>query len=166
VIENRKPPKLASSRSILFFGPSLNISGKKTIETQSGSPHEEFTVMNSNEYKIQIKLVIHEDPGSQSFRFILQEKEREKFSLNESGTQMEVSLEPKEVMRVRVKFTAASNYGLDRVLGYIKMNVLGFLQNFNVQLIGFQSQASLQLLENDGRTIEYIFHFEQQQKRI
>jgi hypothetical protein len=182
--------KLASSKSILFFGRTLMSSKNITVNNaQENGLVNEFTISNSNDFVIrsQIALIIKENGSSESnenkptrdqrgipvyFRFSSELKSIPKLVFNEQMTSLNVNLEPKESLTLKIKFcppiSANSYVEQPTVSGVVRMNITGFTKRFNVHLVGFlkeafldvQNAASLdQRMSNEENQLEQILHF-------
>ena len=152
--------KLASSKSIMFFGKTLNQQKNTTY-----SPFQnEFKIQNSNEFPIDCILVVYTS-GQQCSQFeptkdvkslfkfsmdMLTKKENGlfKFTLDESLTQMSIKLEPGEQIIIRIDFIAplktSSINSTNFVNGLIKMKLKNFPKIFNVVLVGFLCESVLE----------------------
>ncbi|CAF0783597.1 unnamed protein product [Brachionus calyciflorus] len=144
VKNENKIVKLASSRSILFFGKALNSSLKNSPEL-SGM-NDEFTVANSNTFRIKVQFVLTTNNGGSlnCFKFS-NEMIQSGTQLNEAMTQMNLILEPSENIRLKIKFEPSHSFDSSIVIGLLKMSAQGFNQKFNVHLVGFLSQSFLEL---------------------
>ena len=149
----------------------------------------EFTISNSNDFAIrsQIALIIKENGSSESnenkptkdqrdlthvyFRFSSEMKSLPKLAFNEQMTSLNVSLEPKESLILKIKFCPPISANFEQqstVSGVVKMNITGFTKRFNVHLVGFlkeafldfQNSASLdQRMSNKENQLEQFLNF-------
>ena len=152
--------KLASSKSLMFFGKTLN----QQKNASCAQLQNEFTIQNSNEFPIDCILGVYTSGQNNSnieptkdikpsFKFATDMLEKNengivRFSLDESFSQMSVKLEPGEKITVRIDFYAplkmSSNNSTNFVNGLVKMKLKNFTKIFHVALVGFLSESLLE----------------------
>jgi len=165
--------KLASSKSLMFFGKMFNPNKSASV-----SPlQNEFTIQNSNKFSIQCILTLFTSGQQQTqieptkdiksmFKFsedMLENNQNEspKFSLDESLTQMSVSLEPEEKLTVKIDFIAPlksnNTPSTNLINGLVKMKLRNFTKTFNVTLVGFLCESMLEIISSSNFNCDKIY---------
>ena len=165
--------KLASSKSLMFFGKMFNPNKSASV-----SPlQNEFTIQNSNKFSIQCIITLFTSGQQQTqieptkdiksmFKFsedMLENNQNEspKFSLDESLTQMSVSLEPEEKLTVKIDFIAPlksnNTPSTNLINGLVKMKLRNFTKTFNVTLVGFLCESMLEIISSSNFNCDKIY---------
>lgn len=146
----------------MFFGQSLC----NTTNVVSTTPDdlglvEEVLLENSNDVKISCIVSINclsTSVCDPYFTFASDMKKTDKLALNHDLNQLKFSLEPREQIRLKIRFSPPSSLSSSSsctvaepvLTGLIKVNVIGSDARYNVQLVAFVNECWLNV-ENSTR---------------
>ncbi len=138
--------KVATSKSILFFGRALN----PRNQTQTDGLTNDLTIKNLNEFSIRCNIVACSlDSEAQPKLFSLFKFTPEMYSAAECRdredtgkmTRLTIDSQPQQEICLRLRFdpsVAENEFGPELVQnGVIKISVVGSSERFNVYLVGF-----------------------------
>jgi hypothetical protein len=142
--------KVATSKSILFFGRALN----PRNQTQTDGLTNDLTIKNLNEFSIRYNIVAYSldseaetKPGRSVFSLFKFTPEMYSAAEccnrvdNGKMTRLTIDLQPQQEICLRLRFdpsVAENEFGPELVQnGVIKISAVGFSERFNVYLVGF-----------------------------
>jgi len=142
--------KVATSKSILFFGRALN----SRSQTQADGLINDLTIKNLNEFSIRYNIVAYSldseaetKPGRSVFSLFKFTPDMysaaECCNRVDTGkmTRLTIDLKPQQEICLRLRFdpsVAETEFGHELVLnGVIKISAVGYSERFNVYLVGF-----------------------------
>lgn len=164
-----KSPKIASSRTILFFAPRLNPSSRQNRDMDSSGIQDEIVMANTNEIRLNYRMSIEEDVEG-TFVFVAVDREAASAFgqqlVNNSPGLIEFALEPKQQMRIGVRYRRDGDVGGGEItMGTLRITIreCDYKDSlFRIQLVAFKVESSLGVL--DSRAIEFKQQQQQQQK--